>query len=276
MFRTSHRTPTSCSKSAISGATSQPTRCLTVRSTYSTSPASATSCLRSSSPSSICPRTSRARCTCSSAHVVQGSKSSSTPHRRPAMASRRPRRARIIRLRRSIPTHYRNTRASRRRSTGTRCTNCRPIPCASSTPTAQGRALPVPTARCSACSCGKNSRASRSRWSATELRSRDFLYVTDVARAFLAAAETPLAGRFWNLGAGNPQSVNRLVELLGGEKIHIPKRPGEPDCTWADISSITKELGWRPQVSFEEGVAEDRRQHRLLEERTTMGPGVDR
>lgn len=83
---------------------------------------------------------------------------------------------------------------------------------------------------------------------------RDFLYVTDVARAFLAAAETEFVGRFYNLGAGNPQSVNKLVELLGGEKVHIPKRPGEPDCTWADITSITSELKWEPKVSFEEGV----------------------
>jgi UDP-glucose 4-epimerase len=84
---------------------------------------------------------------------------------------------------------------------------------------------------------------------------RDFLYVTDIARAFLAAAETQHAGRFWNLGAGNPQSINRLVELLGGEKIHIPQRPGEPDCTWADIAKITAELDWKAKVSFEEGVA---------------------
>ncbi len=85
-------------------------------------------------------------------------------------------------------------------------------------------------------------------------QTRDFTYVTDVAHAFLAAAETPRVGRVYNLGAGKPQSVNRLVELLGGEKIRIPKRPGEPDCTWADISRITSELDWRPQVSFEEGV----------------------
>jgi UDP-glucose 4-epimerase len=85
-------------------------------------------------------------------------------------------------------------------------------------------------------------------------QTRDFTYVTDVAHAFLAAAETPRVGRVYNLGAGKPQSVNRLVELLGGEKIHIPKRPGEPDCTWADISRITSELDWRPQIGFEEGV----------------------
>jgi UDP-glucose 4-epimerase len=84
---------------------------------------------------------------------------------------------------------------------------------------------------------------------------RDFLYVSDVAAAFLAAAETQQAGRIWNVGAGNPQSVNRLVELLGGETVHIPKRPGEPECTWADIRRIKEDLGWEPRVSFEDGVS---------------------
>jgi UDP-glucose 4-epimerase len=83
---------------------------------------------------------------------------------------------------------------------------------------------------------------------------RDFLYVTDVAAAFFAAARTVITGNIWNLGAGKPQSVNRLVELLQGDRIFIPKRPGEPDCTFADISKITTELDWRPKVSFEEGV----------------------
>jgi UDP-glucose 4-epimerase len=83
---------------------------------------------------------------------------------------------------------------------------------------------------------------------------RDFLYVTDVAEAFLAAALTDKVNDTWNLGAGNPQSVNRLVELLGGERQTIPKRPGEPDVTHADIGKITRELGWKPKVSFEEGV----------------------
>lgn len=84
---------------------------------------------------------------------------------------------------------------------------------------------------------------------------RDFLYASDVAGAFLAAAETSRVGQAYNVGAGNPQSVNYLVKLLGGEAVHIPKRPGEPDCTWADITKITTELGWRPKLSFEEGVA---------------------
>ncbi|EKD70066.1 MAG: hypothetical protein ACD_46C00654G0002, partial [uncultured bacterium] len=70
---------------------------------------------------------------------------------------------------------------------------------------------------------------------------RDFLYVTDVARAFLAALTTKKIGQIYNLGAGNPQSINRLVELLGGEVVYVPKRPGEPDCTFADITKIKKE-----------------------------------
>jgi len=58
----------------------------------------------------------------------------------------------------------------------------------------------------------------------------------------------------FNVGTGAPQSVNRLVELLGGPVVHVPKRPGEPDSTHADISKIRRVLGWEPQVGFEEGV----------------------
>jgi UDP-glucose 4-epimerase len=85
-------------------------------------------------------------------------------------------------------------------------------------------------------------------------QTRDFLYVTDVADAFLRAAETDMVGEIWNLGAGAPQPVNRLVELLGGPVVYMPKRPGEPDCTFADISKIRRELGWQPKTSFEDGV----------------------
>lgn len=84
---------------------------------------------------------------------------------------------------------------------------------------------------------------------------RDFLYASDVAGAFLLAAECDKTGEIWNLGAGNPQSVNRLVELIGGSAVYIPKRPGEPDVTWADISKISRDLGWHPRIPFEQGVA---------------------
>jgi UDP-glucose 4-epimerase len=84
---------------------------------------------------------------------------------------------------------------------------------------------------------------------------RDFVYASDVAEAFLLAAQTAMTGQVWNLGSGNPQSINRLVDLLGGPVVPVPKRPGEPDVTWADVSKIRRELGWRPRVPFEDGVA---------------------
>lgn len=86
-------------------------------------------------------------------------------------------------------------------------------------------------------------------------QSRDFIYVTDVARAFFAAAKSLKTGEIFNLGAGNPQSINKLVELLGGSVVYLPKRPGEPDCTWADITKITTDLDWKPTIDFKDGVA---------------------
>ena len=88
-------------------------------------------------------------------------------------------------------------------------------------------------------------------------QTRDFTYVTDVADAFLTAAKSDVVGERFNVGSEHTYSVNRLVELLGGTAenvVHIPKRPGEPDCTWADTAKIRKMLGWRPKVTLEEGV----------------------
>lgn len=86
-------------------------------------------------------------------------------------------------------------------------------------------------------------------------QTRDFTFVTDIVDAcYTAAGNNDAIGEIINVGSGNTYSVNRLVELLGGEKVHIPKRPGEPDCTFADITKITNVLGWKPKVTFEEGV----------------------
>lgn len=87
-------------------------------------------------------------------------------------------------------------------------------------------------------------------------QSRDFTFVTDVVDAFVRAGASELVGRSFNVGTGSPTTVNRICELLGGEIVHVPRRPGEPDCTHADARAIGDALGWRPQVSIERGVAE--------------------
>lgn len=85
-------------------------------------------------------------------------------------------------------------------------------------------------------------------------QTRDFTYVTDVCNALILAASAINVGRIYNVGSGSSYSINTLVELLGGSKVHIPKRPGEPDCTYADISRIERELSWSPKVTLNEGV----------------------
>ncbi|MCH9634290.1 MAG: UDP-glucose 4-epimerase [Chlamydiae bacterium] len=86
-------------------------------------------------------------------------------------------------------------------------------------------------------------------------QTRDFTFVTDVANAFYTAAQKSKKGKIYNVGSGGHYSVNRLIELLKGEVVYIPKRPGEPECTFADTAEIKKDLDWTPKVSFEEGVS---------------------
>jgi len=85
-------------------------------------------------------------------------------------------------------------------------------------------------------------------------QTRDFTFVSDAVNALVTAVETDLSGEIINIGSNNTYSINRLVELLGGDVIYIPKRPGEPDCTWADISKANQLLNWKPKVSLEAGV----------------------
>jgi UDP-glucose 4-epimerase len=86
-------------------------------------------------------------------------------------------------------------------------------------------------------------------------QTRDFTFVSDVASAFVATAKSNISGEIMNVGSGHTYAVNRLVELLGGEKTTIPRRPGEPDCTFADTAKIRSLVGWQPSVPLEQGVS---------------------
>jgi len=85
-------------------------------------------------------------------------------------------------------------------------------------------------------------------------QTRDFTYVTDIVDACYKASQSNITNEIFNVGSDNTYSINYLVDLLGGKREYIPKRPGEPDCTYADISKIKKMLDWTPKVSFEDGV----------------------
>ena len=85
-------------------------------------------------------------------------------------------------------------------------------------------------------------------------QTRDFTYVEDVTSALIATSKSSLEGEIINIGSDNTYSINQVVELLGGEAVYIPKRPGEPDSTWADISKAKKLLDWRPTITIEIGI----------------------
>ena len=85
-------------------------------------------------------------------------------------------------------------------------------------------------------------------------QTRDFTYVSDVANAFYKAATSKIFHEIFNVGTGKPTSVNFIAKKLGGEVVKIPKRPGEPDKSQADIKKIKKHLKWKPSISIDQGI----------------------
>ena len=85
-------------------------------------------------------------------------------------------------------------------------------------------------------------------------QTRDFTYVSDVIKALLKASKSKLRNEILNVGSGRTVSILKIVKLLGGKKVFIKKRPGEPDCTFADISKIKNKLKWKPSIKIEKGI----------------------
>ena len=93
------------------------------------------------------------------------------------------------------------------------------------------------------------------------LQSRDFVYVTDVAKALMLAADTPgVSGRVYNVGTGGSVTVLDLIrtlnKLLGTSAVpaHGPPRAGDVRFSRAKIDRIRRDLGYEPTVAFEEGL----------------------
>jgi nucleoside-diphosphate-sugar epimerase len=88
-------------------------------------------------------------------------------------------------------------------------------------------------------------------------QTRDFTHVRDVVRANVLAMDCELAdGRPLNIGQGSRVSINHIAEMIGGPRVYLPSRAGDMRHTLADFSQAEKILGWRPQITTHEGVAE--------------------
>ena len=85
-------------------------------------------------------------------------------------------------------------------------------------------------------------------------QTRDFTYVTDVANAFIQCIKYKGKKNIFNIGTGKPVSVNKIAEILNCKKIHIPRRPGEPSITHANILLAQRELNWKYKINIREGI----------------------
>ena len=85
-------------------------------------------------------------------------------------------------------------------------------------------------------------------------QTRDFTYVSDVVDAFIKASRSNLKNEILNVGSGKTISILEIVNLLKGEKTYIKKRPGEPDCTFANIKKIKQKLNWKPKINIKQGI----------------------
>jgi UDP-glucose 4-epimerase len=99
-------------------------------------------------------------------------------------------------------------------------------------------------------------------------QTRDYVYVGDAVRAFLAAGDSGRPGT-WNIGAGIEVSVLDLVAIIGVVAGHAvrpgfaPPRPGELQRSAVAPGRAASELGWRASTPLTEGV---RRVYRWIEE----------
>ena len=93
---------------------------------------------------------------------------------------------------------------------------------------------------------------------------RDFTFVDDIVTGVVAALDNPPPAeaphRLYNVGAGRPEPLTRMIELLEealgrrAERILEPMQPGDVQETWADIGAIERDLGYAPATPIEDGI----------------------
>ena len=85
-------------------------------------------------------------------------------------------------------------------------------------------------------------------------QTRDFIHVYDLVDAMILAVKKTKNCEIYNLASGKEVSVNYIANVISDKKVYIPKRPGEPDRSLADISKIKSELNWKPKIDINTGI----------------------
>lgn len=90
----------------------------------------------------------------------------------------------------------------------------------------------------------------------------DYLYADDVARAILAVAQRGVHGKTYPLGSGVPRKLSEYIKIIRdiinpGIELNFGAKeyyPHQPMYLHADITELTQDTGWKPEISFEEGI----------------------
>ena len=85
-------------------------------------------------------------------------------------------------------------------------------------------------------------------------QTRDFIHIFDLVDIVVRVAENGELGEIYNVGSGQETSISTVADIIGGNKVKIPKRPGEPDRSLADISKIKSHFNWQPKIAIDEGI----------------------
>lgn len=92
-------------------------------------------------------------------------------------------------------------------------------------------------------------------------QTRDFTYVDNIVQANVLAADAmDVSGRTYNVAVGSSISLNQIIDQLQQltgldiEPVYVAKRPGDVPHSLADITRAAQDLGYSPEVCFEEGL----------------------
>ncbi|HSY75832.1 MAG TPA: NAD-dependent epimerase/dehydratase family protein, partial [Bacteroidia bacterium] len=87
---------------------------------------------------------------------------------------------------------------------------------------------------------------------------RDFIHVSDLAKAnYLASVHKEKLNTAFNIGNGSTLSILELAKLISDKYSFIPKREGEADITFANISKARNILKWEPCYKIEEYIKKE-------------------
>lgn len=97
------------------------------------------------------------------------------------------------------------------------------------------------------------------------LQTRDYTYVGDVVEANILATTATInnVGEIFNVGTGTNHSVLDLVDMIGGEHIHLPSRKGEARHTKADNTKIMLDLDWQPKETIANWISNYKKENNI-------------